>query len=160
AYDLGVRSYSPIIYHRKVADVARRLGIAPREVVVFLDISDIQDDAEIYEEREGEVRFRADRPPMALRYDVVDRAKWWQGRSPDTAEFGANEGAGVGALIRRNSMIGALMMRLYGTARELLGPTPVPDSAVNLRRSMWTVDARLMKEFGERGLATAAANLG
>ena len=52
-YDLGVRSYSPIIYHRKVADVVRRLGVMPAEVVVFLDVSDIQDDAEIYEETPG-----------------------------------------------------------------------------------------------------------
>jgi hypothetical protein len=97
---------------------------------------------------------------MALRYDVVDRRKWWEGRSPDTAEFGANEGAGAGARIRRNSMVGAMMMSVYGTARGLLERAPPPDSPVNLRRSMWTVDARLMKEFGERGLATAAGNLG
>ena len=160
AYDLGVRSYSPIIYHRKIADVAQRLGITPREIVVFLDISDIQDDAEIYEERDGAVLFRADRPPMGLRYDVVDRAEWWAGRTPDSAEFGAHEGAGRGAFIRRNSMLGALAMRLYDAAREMIEPPRAPASQLNLRRSMWTVDTRLMKEFGERGLATAAANLG
>jgi hypothetical protein len=160
AYNLGVRSYSPIIYHRKVLEVARRLDVTPSEIVVFLDISDIQDDAEIYEEKGGEVHFQAGRPPMSLRYDVVDRAKWWEGRMPGMAEFGPAEGAGLGAFVRRNSMIGALLNRIYGSAREALVAPQPPSGPYELRRSMWTVDSRLMEEFGQRGLETAAANLG
>lgn len=48
--NLGTLSYSPVIYYRKIAESARRLGLTPREVVVFLDISDIHNDARDYRE--------------------------------------------------------------------------------------------------------------
>ena len=127
---------------------------------MFLDISDIQDDAEIYEERGDEVRFKEGRPPMSLRYDVVDSPKSWAGQAVGMSEFGSGEGTGLGTFVRRNSMIGALLMSVFGSVRDALGPTPPPSRPYELRRSMWTVDSRLMKEFGQRGLATAAANLG
>ena len=47
-WNLGVASYSPIIYHRKIRVAAERLGIKPAEIYVFLDLSDIGDDANIY----------------------------------------------------------------------------------------------------------------
>ena len=47
-WNLGVASYSPAIYHRKIRSAAQRLGIKPTEIYVFLDLSDIDDDANIY----------------------------------------------------------------------------------------------------------------
>lgn len=47
-WNLGVASYSPIIYFRKIREAARRLGIKPAEIYVFLDLSDIDDDANVY----------------------------------------------------------------------------------------------------------------
>ena len=47
-WNLGVASYSPAIYHRKIRAAAERLGIQPDEIYVFLDLSDIDDDANIY----------------------------------------------------------------------------------------------------------------
>jgi hypothetical protein len=47
-WNLGVASYSPVIYHRKIRAAAQRLGIKPAEIYVFLDLSDIGDDANIY----------------------------------------------------------------------------------------------------------------
>jgi hypothetical protein len=47
-WNLGVASYSPAIYHRKIRAAADRLGIKPDEIFVFLDLSDIDDDANIY----------------------------------------------------------------------------------------------------------------
>ena len=47
-YNLGVASYSPAIYHRKIKAAAERLGLKPAEVFVFLDLSDIDDDANVY----------------------------------------------------------------------------------------------------------------
>jgi len=47
-WNLGVVSYSPVIYHRKIRVAAERLGIKPTEIYVFLDLSDIGDDANIY----------------------------------------------------------------------------------------------------------------
>jgi hypothetical protein len=47
-WNLGVASYSPAIYHRKIRAAAERLGITPDEIFVFLDLSDIDDDANVY----------------------------------------------------------------------------------------------------------------
>jgi hypothetical protein len=47
-WNLGVASYSPVIYFRKIRVAAQKLGLRPREIFVFLDLSDINDDAVIY----------------------------------------------------------------------------------------------------------------
>lgn len=47
-WNLGVASYSPAIYFRKIRAVAKKLGIEPVEIYVFLDLSDIDDDANVY----------------------------------------------------------------------------------------------------------------
>ncbi len=47
-WNLGVTSYSPAIYFRKIRVAAGKLGIKPSEVYVFLDLSDIEDDAVFY----------------------------------------------------------------------------------------------------------------
>lgn len=47
-WNLGVASYSPAIYFRKIRVAAQKLGIKPREIFVFLDLSDIFDDANGY----------------------------------------------------------------------------------------------------------------
>src|SRR5205823_3016692 len=47
-WNLGVASYSPAIYHLKIRATAERLGIKPAEIFVFLDLSDIDDDANVY----------------------------------------------------------------------------------------------------------------
>jgi hypothetical protein len=48
-WNLGVASYSPVIYWRKIRVAAERLGLKPAEIYVFLDLSDIGDDANIYQ---------------------------------------------------------------------------------------------------------------
>ncbi len=47
-WNLGVASYSPVIYFRKIELAVQRLGIKPVEIYVFLDLSDIDDDANVY----------------------------------------------------------------------------------------------------------------
>lgn len=47
-WNLGVASYSPTIYFRKIRVAAQKLGIRPTEIYVFLDLSDIYDDANVY----------------------------------------------------------------------------------------------------------------
>jgi hypothetical protein len=47
-WNLGVASYSPAIYYRKIQVAAERLGLKPIEIFVFLDLSDIDDDANVY----------------------------------------------------------------------------------------------------------------
>ncbi|HEV7543865.1 MAG TPA: SGNH/GDSL hydrolase family protein [Reyranella sp.] len=59
-WNLGVASYSPTIYWRKIRHAAQQLGLKPAEIYVFLDLSDIGDDANIYHVGEdGVVRSTA-----------------------------------------------------------------------------------------------------
>ena len=44
----GVLSYSPIIYWKKVEDLINNTGLEFDELIVYLDISDIQDEASKY----------------------------------------------------------------------------------------------------------------
>lgn len=50
AWNLGVMSFAPIIYHRKIKASAEKLGLKPTEIYVFLDMSDIIDEAVFYRE--------------------------------------------------------------------------------------------------------------
>jgi hypothetical protein len=59
----GVASYAPSIYWRKARYLLEEVGLEFDEVVVFLDISDAQDDAESYYfDAEGNVKARRAHP--------------------------------------------------------------------------------------------------
>jgi hypothetical protein len=47
-WNLGVASYSPLLYYRKLLAAHDRLGIKPAEIYVFIDMSDIDDEANVY----------------------------------------------------------------------------------------------------------------
>lgn len=58
-WNLGVTSYAPIIYWRKILASAKKLGIKPAEIYVFLDMSDIDDEANVYwVDDQGNVRMK------------------------------------------------------------------------------------------------------
>src|SRR5262249_36905515 len=70
-WNLGVASYSPIIYWRKVLAVAKKLDVKPSEIYVFLDLSDIDDEANVYREtEEGTVRFKSKPEPTVPSFDL------------------------------------------------------------------------------------------
>ena len=52
-WNLGVMSFSPVIYYRKIKAAAEKLGLTPTEVYVFLDLSDIMDEAIVYRVGDG-----------------------------------------------------------------------------------------------------------
>jgi lysophospholipase L1-like esterase len=53
--NLGVAGYSPVIYHHKLRAAADRLGLKPRRVLLFLDVSDIYNDTRDYVEDGGRI---------------------------------------------------------------------------------------------------------
>jgi hypothetical protein len=70
-WNLGVSSYSPIIYWRKVLATANKLDVKPTEIYVFLDLSDIDDEANVYREAEdGTVKFKSMPEPTSA-FDLV-----------------------------------------------------------------------------------------
>lgn len=127
AHSLGTMGYSPVIHHRKIAEMVRRLGHPPREIVVFLDISDIHNDAVDYVEIGG--RVHSERPTLARR----------------TKDF-----------LKRNFTSFAV---IFEANQRYLVTHATPVTVLNNPLSRWTVDKALLAAWGERGLATAAANL-
>jgi len=65
ASNLGTMGYSPLMYHRKIAEAVRRLGYPPREILLFLDISDVHNDVVDFVEIDG--RVHSERPTLARR---------------------------------------------------------------------------------------------
>ena len=60
-WNLGVLSFAPVIYYMKLKAAAEKLGIKPTEIYVFLDLSDITDEALIYRlDEAGNVQMTPD----------------------------------------------------------------------------------------------------
>jgi len=135
-WNLGVASYSPAIYHRKIEAAAKRLGITPSEIFVFLDLSDIDDDANVYRV-EGDRVFRAGTAIIPI--DA-------KGQAPPPP-------FDLGTFILHNFMTGRLVHDLYLTASLRFA------RSVGKPRARWTIDPALMESWGRRGLEVAAANL-
>lgn len=125
--NLGVSSYSPIIYHRKIASAAERLGVKPSEIVVFVDVCDMYDEVNNYVERN-------DRVESLLHSKQKDVVTW----------------------LRHNFTSFAVVAELR---QRYLIARPVVRDVVNRECARWTVDPALRRAWGDRGLASAAANL-
>ncbi len=123
-WNLGVASYSPAIYFRKIRAVVRKLGIKPAEIYVFLDLSDIDDDANVY--RVG--------PDGVVSSSLFH---WYN----------------IGQFLLGNFATFRLSYDLY------LHSSLATVGAFGQDRARWTLDPRLMKKWGRRGLETAGRNL-
>ncbi len=132
----AVASYSPIIYFKKTEHLLETVGLRFDHLVVFLDISDIQDEAESYELRDGRVVWTGDRL-TALRdlvygYTTIPRNIWHL-----TAK--ANSLLTNGPNARRTDEEKAY--------------------AINDHRSLWTIDEAVYAQYGARGLAEAQQHM-
>jgi hypothetical protein len=128
-WNLGVASYSPVIYHRKVRAAAEKLGMKPNEIFVFLDLSDIEDDANIYRiADDGTVKFAHRSEPTGSSFDL-------------------------GRFLVNNFTTARLLYDLYLTSSFRYS------LSVGRTRARWTVDKRLMEKWGKRGLEVASANM-
>ncbi|MBX9946787.1 MAG: SGNH/GDSL hydrolase family protein [Reyranella sp.] len=128
-WNLGVASYSPVIYHAKIRAAAERLGVRPAEIYVFLDLSDIDDDANIYRvEADGTVTYAAAGGRPMERFDL-------------------------GRFLIGNFTSVRLLHDLYLTSSFNHA------MSLNRPRARWTVDPALMESWGRRGLEVAGANL-
>ena len=128
-WNLGVASFSPIIYWRKVLAASKKLGLKPSEIYVFLDLSDIDDEANVYREApDGTIKFKSMPEPTVPGFDF---GEW---------------------LIEHFTTV-RLVRDLYVSAsftwRKSLGRA----------RARWTIDEELMQAWGERGLELAGGNL-
>jgi lysophospholipase L1-like esterase len=127
--NLGVASYSPSIYHRKIKRIIREIGRKPESVVVFLDISDIQDDGEKYFERDGVVHSR-DRGSVKQKLKKYSLVVWVLDQIKDrmfTLSAGLSD----------------------DKSRRMIDPD----------RGRWTIDRELFDRYGRIGLENSAKHL-
>lgn len=111
----AVVSYSPSIYYRKVRHLLEESGVAFDHLVVMLDLSDIEDEAELYRLDEFDVVVaEADRGVPIIPSPIANR--FWRG-DPPTGR------ARLKQLLRDNS----IALRLVGVVRNELAQRPSPE---------------------------------
>lgn len=131
-WNLGVASYSPTIYHRKIRAAADKLGVKPRDIFVFLDLSDIDDDANVY-------RIAAD--------GTVTTAAAPAGPQKPMIPFD------LGQFLVNNFTSARFLYDLYLTSSFSYV------NSVGRYRARWTIDPALLDSWGRRGLKIASGNL-
>jgi hypothetical protein len=148
-WNLGVESYSPAIYWRKIRAVAAKTGILPKENFIFLDMSDASDDAEVYQEKpDGSV---VDHQPdlIAGAFQLAPHVahpppSWFHRVVYQSYQF-----------LRRNSMI----VGFLGQIRDRILTWSSSGGRLGLRRDLWPTNPALFEAYGRRGLQLNSANL-
>jgi hypothetical protein len=131
-------SYSPIIYYRKVKYLLENHGLKINELVVFIDISDIEDEAVYYE--------------MAPNNTVRSREhEESENREKDKSD---EEDKGFRRILKNHSIFSYLVLNgIHDYLNKDKNTAPSFD--INLTRSMWTIDPLLYQDYGIDGLAQA-----
>jgi hypothetical protein len=135
----GVVSYSPIIYWRKIQYLIEGVGFKFDELVVFLDISDAQDEARFYYlDENGNVAMRSDPP------GYLDRGDAPQGRLEVLYQV-------IRALVKDNTVL------LYSFLHTLKGLMARPIGIeglynINFTRARWTIDNDVYNDYGAIGV--------
>lgn len=139
----GVVSYSPAIYYRKVKYLLEEADIWFDHLVVFLDISDIPDEAIVYRIDDND--------------RVIGSTKWVDERKK-------KKKISLTKILRNNSILfcsGYLIKKTLKT--EFSGASDEKlknrELATGDWRSLWTVDDRMFAKFGAEGLRRASENM-
>ena len=130
----GVNTYSPIIYWRKVKYLIEELGLQFNELVVFLDISDAEDDVKNYTlDDQGNVILLESSEPVAAK----GKTKNQQGKLKN--------------FIKTNSF---LTYHLLNMIYDFLSSHQIiaRESRSNLTRGTWTFDKTIYDDWSHRGL--------
>lgn len=151
----GVGGYAPSVYWRKARHLIETVGLKTERVVVFIDISDIRDEIDLYpEDSDGNLIVPDPEPPSTM-----ERFGHFLRDHSLTAR--------VFTLIRdRLAYVRKDLKRRYQTAKafeksfwqvetaDMMEFATVPHKA-----SRWTYDDEAWAEYGEGGRAKATANM-
>ena len=128
----AVGSYSPTIYFKKTDYLLNTVGLKVDHLVVFLDISDIQDEKESYEIRDGKV-------------------VWLGGRVSKIKDF-VFEYTG---LLKNIWTLALNMKKLVIPDHESLRSDQDRKYGANQYRSLWTIRDDAYEDYGRDGLRKA-----
>jgi len=130
----AVSSYSPIIYYRKIKHFLDR-GLKFNELVVFIDISDILDEAIYYE--------------MSLSNTVQSNKV--EIEEKESKEKKARMGYKMMKIIKKNFIVTYFISKKIN---DYIKETRF--SKFYNKISMWTIDEYIFKEYGDKGLKKSA----
>ena len=141
----GVLSYSPIIYWKKVEDLINSTGLEFDELIVYLDISDIQDEASKY----------------VLTRDRLALDDGW------ITDIMYEKPTLQSELIKENTILLAWLRSLGKREKAPVSRKPIFEEkkvytykdSIGRHRGSWTFDSNIYKEYGERGLNIGAKHM-
>jgi hypothetical protein len=139
-FNAGVSSYSPIIYWRKTKYLIEDVGLQFQDLVVFLDISDIEDEARFYRLTDQGTVERLKREPGNAQRDITDKS-----------------GLSIKRLLRNNTVFTYALVK--ATRDAFYGSAGSQQLSTGRARARWTVDETLFNAYGREGLARAAGNM-
>jgi len=178
-----VESRRRVLYHRKIRAAAERLGAKPTEIFVFLDLSDIDDDANVYRvEGDRVVRvgsFQGKASATKASDSKVADSKAPESKPSESQPSGSKSSDSqasaskasapteskpsdvkapplpfsLGNFFVSNFMTGRFVYDLYLAASLSIA------QSTGKPRARWTIDPALMESWGRRGLEVAGANL-
>ena len=140
----AVSSYSPIIYLRRLKDLLAQ-GLQLESLVVFIDISDIEDETLYTFDAQGNVVW--DKEGLETwEYEVE--------HIPRNRGFAQR----IWRFVRLHTTYTRLLRRWFRIWKwEHFGPGYL--GWIDLSRAKWTFDAEAMREYGKKGLALATEHM-
>jgi len=139
-------SYAPIIYYRKVKYLIETKGIQFDRLMVFVDLSDMEDEALGYEFDENENVISRGSIAHIGRTNVTDNSK------PELRKPKAS----FKQFFTDNTVFLAQLRNLSKYIKRVRKPW---DRSLNKRRGMWTLDDALYKEYGAKGVKLAELHM-
>lgn len=139
-FNAGVSSYSPIIYWRKTKYLIEDVGLQFQDLAVYIDISDIEDEAKFYRLTDQGTVERLKREPDDAQRDTAEQRKW-----------------SLKKFLKDRTVFTYF---LINTAHDAFyGRADSKQLSTGRARARWTVDDKLFEAYGREGLARAADNM-
>jgi len=143
----GVSTYSPIIYWKKIEHLINSTKLEFDELIVYLDISDIEDEASKY---------------------VLAREHLFLGDGAITSNIHEKPKL-QSEIIKENTIIWAWLRSLLKSLRSPVAPKTRPilkenkvytyKDSIDLYRGSWTYNSNSFKNYGKRGLDISAKHM-
>jgi len=155
----GVASYAPTVYFLKTRYLIEEYGLKFNEMIVLIDISDIDDEVTNYAAYPADslVPKQEEKTSTSLDKEVAEVAsrREWQNFLNKYVKTYFRENSilyGIPRLLKnRKSNTGTQQVNLDFIKKDTW--------SINSRRSLWTVDEKTYKEYGEAGLKKAKLNI-
>lgn len=131
-FNAAVSSYSPAIYFKKIEYLLETVGLNFDHLIVFLDISDIEDEEKYYEIREGRVVGLISQPSRIKEF-VYEYT----------------------GLVKNIWVLVAKIQTALVKDSETLRSPEEKRLGINRHRSLWTINNKVFQEYGRNGLEKA-----